>query len=157
MKINYKETFMNFLKLLFIELLEFENQIEIFLNYPKIKPKVNIKRVNNFTILTSSFETTEYKITLLTMKHDNKSDFETAKSFSEISGNTMHIVKGEIYLLCNQYHDQIYDKSDFFNMSVSGELICDFQYDFYELFKELRDYKDQMKLPNIEICVSKKI
>lgn len=148
---------MDYIKQLFAHMIIFENEMEVFKNHPLAQPAVKVTRVNNFSILTSVLETDRYTFTLLTMKHDDISNFETAKSFSEISGNTMHIVKGEIYLLCNQYHDEVYDKSDFFNMSVSGELICDFDYEFYELFKDLRDYKIAMGYDNIEICVRQKV
>ena len=148
---------MDFIKLLLRHLAMFENEMEVFGKYPTASLAVNIIHVNNFSILTNIIDTEKYRFVLLTMKHDDKSDFETAKSFSEINGNTMHIVKRDMYLLCNQYHDVYYDKSDLFNMLVSGELICNFDYEFYELFKELTDYKDAMGYHNIEIECTKKL
>lgn len=141
---------MNLIKRLCIELEEFQKELDTFGSTAN-STKVNIKHSNNFDIISTSFSCERYLITLLSMKHINSNDFEPSRAFSELRKNGMNICNGNAYILNNDYHFEIYDKSDFFNMSVTGELVCDFRYEYYELFNELRDLRKGLNYTSIEI------
>lgn len=132
---------------------DFDDNLKLFSTGSKIDPKINVTNLNNYSILTYTFEEEKYRVTLISMKHSMNPDFESTKVFSEIRKNEMYITSGDAYMINNEFHVDIYDKSDFFNMSVSGELVCEFDYEFYELFCDLKDLKKGLNLTSVEIQI----
>lgn len=132
---------------------DFDDNLKLFIKGSSIDKRITVTNLNNYSILKYTFDEEKYRVTLVSMKHSMNPNFESTKIFSEIKRNEMYITSGDAYMINNEFHVDVYDKSDFFNMSVSGELVCEFDYEFYELFNDLRDLKKGLNLTAIEIQI----
>ena len=144
---------------IFLELAKFE---KVLADFDPNKAEVHgyyINYLNNYYIFGRRFDIKECSLDLVSMRHGDSLSFETPRMlYSELGKFAMNIIPTPYYYMENKEHNTFYDKGEFFNMNITGE-ITQVSYEIYEVFVKItsrfmqREYISE-NTKNIQIGLS---
>lgn len=125
------------LDLLFKELSKFEEVLVNFIPKQTVLDGYYVNYLNNYCIIGTSIEIRESLVSFLTMRHIDTLFFETPRTmYSDLNKFSMNIIPTTNYVMEEVHHHVFYDKGEFFNMNITGE-IQGIPYETYELFMNI--------------------
>lgn len=123
--------------LIFLELTKFEEVLVNFIPKQTVVEDYYVNYLNNYLIIGKSVNIGETIVSFLSMRHIDTLFFETPRTmYSDLNKFSMNIIPSTNYVMEDVHHHEFYDKGEFFNMNITGE-IQGIPYETYEVFMNI--------------------